>query len=268
MGRVRAPLLVALLWTGTAALVVAHLLEPTNPLADATYLTAILGGAAIAWLGTWKTSGPKLIPVLISAGLTASALGDVIWMVYTWAGLEPDVSLADIPFYAGYLGLGAAMLVIILAHRQDARRVDVDAAIDALTVVTVSVLILWSIVVHGIVTDTSMSATTRAVLAGYPVTDAVLLALVLRVLSERRHRAALGYQLRGRRGLLARLRPRLRPVPGLGAGVGHPRRGLDGRRHPDGHLDVASSAPDARRRRSPSTCGRPWNSSASPSSRS
>ena len=193
MGRVRAPFVVALLWTGTAALVVAHLLEPTNPLADATYLTAILGGVAIAWLGTWKTSGPKLIPVLISAGLTASALGDVIWMVYTWAGLEPDVSLADIPFYAGYLGLGAAMLVIILAHRNDARRVDVDAAIDALTVVTVSVLVLWSIVVHGIVTDTSMSATTRAVLAGYPVTDAVLLALVLRVLSERRHRAALGY---------------------------------------------------------------------------
>ena len=193
MGRLRAPLAVALLWTGTAALVVAHLLEPTNPLSDATYLAAILGGVAVAWLGTWKAPGPKLIPVLISAGLTASALGDVTWMVYTWLGLEPDVSLADIPFYAGYLGLGAAMLVIILAHRQDARRVDVDAAIDALTVVTVSVLILWSVVVHGIVTDTSMSATTRAVLAGYPVTDAVLLALVLRVLSERRHRAALGF---------------------------------------------------------------------------
>ncbi len=193
MGRVRAPLAVALLWTGTAALVVAHLLEPTNPVADATYLIAILGGVAIAWLGTWKTPGPKLIPVLISAGLTASALGDVTWMAYAWAGLEPDVSLADIPFYAGYLGLGAAMLVIILAHREDSRRVDVDAAIDALTVVAVSVVILWSVVVHGIVTDTSMSATTRAVLAGYPVTDAVLLALVLRVLSERRHRAALGF---------------------------------------------------------------------------
>ncbi len=70
---------------------------------------------------------------------------------------------------------------------------DVDAGIDAVTVVAVSVLILWSVAVHGIVTDTSMSATTRAVLAGYPVVDAVLLALVLRVLSVHRHRTTLGY---------------------------------------------------------------------------
>ena len=104
------------------------------------------------------------------------------------------MSLADIPYYAGYLGMGAAMLVIILTRRQGVRRLDVDAAIDALTVVVVSVLVLWSIAVHGIITDTSMSATTRAVLAGYPVCDAVLLALVLRVLSVRRHRAALGYR--------------------------------------------------------------------------
>jgi signal transduction histidine kinase/CheY-like chemotaxis protein len=86
------------------------------------------------------------------------------------------------------------MLVIVLARRQDVRRIDVDAAIDALTVVAVSVLVLWSVVVHGIVTDSSMSAATRAVLAGYPVADAVLLALVLRVLSVRRHRAALGFR--------------------------------------------------------------------------
>ena len=77
-----------------------------------------------------------------------------------------------------------------------------------------------------------------------------------------------GLPLRGRRGLLARLRPRLPPVPGLGHGGGHPRRGLDGRRHPDRHLHVASSASDARGTRSPSRCGRPWASSASPSSRS
>ena len=132
--------------------------------------------------------------MLISSGLTAAALGDFIWLAYTWAGLEPDVSLADIFYYAGYVGLGAAMLVIVLQNRQDGRRVDIDAAIDALTVVVVSVLVLWSVAVHGIVTDTSMSATTRAVLAGYPITDAVLLALVLRVLSVRRHREALGYR--------------------------------------------------------------------------
>ena len=57
-----------------------------------------------------------------------------------------------------------------------------------------------------------------------------------------------GLPLRGRRGLLARLRPRLPAVPGLGHGGGAPRRGLDGRRHPDRHLHVASYASDARGR--------------------
>ena len=246
MGRVRAPLVVVLLWTVTAALVIAHLVGPSGPFADATYLAAIFAGSAIAWLGTWRTPGPKLVPVLISSGLTAAAIGDFIWLAYTWAGLEPDVSLADIFYYAGYLGLGAAMLVIVLQNRQDVRRVDVDAAIDALTVVTVSVLVLWSVAVHGIITDDSMSATTRAVLAGLP---------------HHRRRAAgagapgplrapppggPGLPLRGRGGLLAGVRPRLPPVPGLGHDGGHPRRGLDGRRHPDRHLHVASSAPDAR----------------------
>jgi signal transduction histidine kinase/CheY-like chemotaxis protein len=193
----RAPLALVVLWTATATLVVAHLLGPVGPFQDSTYLAAILAGPVVAWLGAWQTPGRKLIPVLISCGLTASALGDVIWLAYSWAGLEPDVSLADIPYYAGYLGLGAAMLVIVLARRHDVRRVDVDAGIDALTVVVVSVLVLWSIVVHGIVTDSSMSATTRAVLAGYPVADAVLLALVLRVLSVRRHRMALGFRFAG-----------------------------------------------------------------------
>ena len=194
MGPIRAPLAVVLLWTATAVLVVAHLLEPTGPFADTTYLVAIFAGALVAWLGAWRTPGPKLVPVLISCGITASAFGDLIWLAYTWAGLEPDVSLADIPYYAGYLGLGAAMLVIVLPRRKGVRRIDVDAAIDAFTVIIVSVLVLWSVAVHGIVTDSSMSATTRAVLAGYPVTDAVLLALVLRVLSVRRHRAALGFR--------------------------------------------------------------------------
>ena len=53
--------------------------------------------------------------------------------------------------------------------------------------------VLWSLsAVDGIVTDDSMSATTRAVLAGYPIIDAVLLALVLRALAvpHRRRRLA------------------------------------------------------------------------------
>jgi two-component system, sensor histidine kinase and response regulator len=113
-------------------------------------------------------------------------------MIYAWTGRDPDVSLADIPFYGSYLGLGAAVLLITVRHRLDAARVDVDAAIDALTVVVVSVLVFWSTSVHQIVEDNTVSVLNRLVVGGYPLLDAVLLALVLRALSVRHLRRALG----------------------------------------------------------------------------
>ena len=38
-----------------------------------------------------------------------TALGDLIWLVYSWTGSEPHVSLADIPYLMSYLGLGGAV---------------------------------------------------------------------------------------------------------------------------------------------------------------
>jgi two-component system, sensor histidine kinase and response regulator len=181
------------LWTLTAVVVVAHLVWPTGPLGDVMYLGAILAAPVIAALGARSAPpGQRRVAVLIATGIATSALGDVIWDLYVWTGHDPDVSLADIPYYAAYAFLVAAMLAIVLTQRHDARRVNIDAAVDALTVVVVSVLLLWSVAVRGIITDTTVPISTRVVLAGYPVLDAVLLALVLRVLSVRRHRAALG----------------------------------------------------------------------------
>jgi two-component system sensor histidine kinase/response regulator len=183
------------LWTITAALVVLHLLRPTGPWGDTTYLLGVWVGPAVAWVGTWSTRpGRRLIPVLIATGLTLSAIGDLLWMVYVWTGRDPDVSLADIPYCSSYVGLGAAVVVVSLLRRDADRagRLDVDAFIDALTVVVVSVLVFWSISIQHIVADSSMSAVTRVVLGGYPVADAVLLALVLRALSDPRSRRALG----------------------------------------------------------------------------
>ena len=96
------------------------------------------------------------------------------------------------PYFASYLGLGAALLVIAVRSHGGGWRPDLNAAIDALTVVVVSVTVLWSVSVRDIVDDGSVSVPVRVVLASYPIADAVLLALVLRVLSVRRHREALG----------------------------------------------------------------------------
>ncbi len=184
---------VAGLWGLTALLAVVHLVQPAGRTADVTYLAVIVAAPVVAWLGVRRApQGARLVPLLISLGLAASALGDVLWQAYTWAGAEPDVSIADVPYYASYLGLGAAVLVITVRHRLDSNRVDVDAAVDALTVVVVSVLVFWTTSIHDIVEDRTVSSLTRVVLAGYPVLDAILLALVLRALAERHRREALG----------------------------------------------------------------------------
>jgi two-component system sensor histidine kinase/response regulator len=181
------------LWALTAVLVLGHLAQPTGALGDTTYLLGVGLAPVVAWLGTLRARpGSRLVPALIASGLTASALGDLIWYVYYWTGNETDVSVADVPYLLSYVGLGAAILVITLVRHDGTARIEGDAVIDAMTVVVVSVLLIWSLSVHDIVADTSLSAFTRVVLAVYPVADAVLLALVLRALSVRRTREALG----------------------------------------------------------------------------
>jgi two-component system sensor histidine kinase/response regulator len=190
---VRLPRPVLAWWAFTAALVLCHLLTPAGPFDDATYLLVVGVAPVVAWLGTRRAApGARLVPWLITAGLAASALGDLLWMIYTWVGAEPDVSWADIPFYASYLGLGGAVLVVTVRHRHNHARVDIDAVVDALTVVVVSVLIFWTTSIHELAEDRSVSPLTRFVVAGYPVLDAVLLALVLRAMAERHRRHALG----------------------------------------------------------------------------
>jgi two-component system, sensor histidine kinase and response regulator len=184
---------VLVLFSITAVLVVLHLLQPAGRAADATYLIAVGAAAVFAWLGAWRSGpGRRLVPALISAGLTASAIGDLIWLRISWSGGEPDVSIADLFYVGSYLGIGAALLVILIGRRGAGPRIDVDAAIDALTVVVVSIIVLWSLSIRDIVDDGSTEVFTRIVQAAYPVADALLLALVLRMLSSRRHRAALG----------------------------------------------------------------------------
>ncbi|GAB3247535.1 hybrid sensor histidine kinase/response regulator [Nocardioides dilutus] len=187
----------AVLLGAVAVSVAAYVLLPYGRLTDVAYLLVVASATVLGLLGTWRTPrGRRLIPGLITAGVAATALGDFVWMAIWWSGGEPDVSVADVPYVAGYLGLGAALLVIAMRSSLSGsrERLDVDAGLDAVTVVLVSVMVLWSVAVRDIVDDGSTAVPTRVVLAAYPILDAVLLALVLRVLSVRRHREALGFR--------------------------------------------------------------------------
>ncbi|WP_193614220.1 response regulator [Nocardioides lijunqiniae] len=175
-------------------LLAVHAVVPTGPVGDATYLLAVLAAAVVAGVAFLRApSGARLVPGLIAAGLTSSGLGEVAWYAYYWQGLEPDVSLADVPYFLSYVALGAAMFVVTLVRTQAGRRrIDADAVLDTLSILTVSVLIFWSTSISSLVADQSISPFETAVLGAYPVADAILLALVVRALATPRTRAAIG----------------------------------------------------------------------------
>ena len=51
------------------ALLAAHLLKPSGPIGNATYLAAVSGAAAMAWIGALRRPrGPTHIPVLDRCG--------------------------------------------------------------------------------------------------------------------------------------------------------------------------------------------------------
>ena len=175
------------------ALVAAHLLEPSGVLGDATYLAAIGGAAAMAWVGALRSPrGPSRIPVLIAAGITANAVGELIWILYVQAGYEPNVSVADVAYFLAYVGLTAALVLGMQIRVGAGARVDPDSIIDTLTIIVVSVLVFWHLSIAAIVADTTISGFTRFVQASYPVLDAILLAMVIRALMARRTRSTVG----------------------------------------------------------------------------
>jgi two-component system sensor histidine kinase/response regulator len=182
--------LFAWLVTLAALAVAARLLRPSGLVWDTLYEIVLLAASVAAWLGTARAlPGDRLMRALVASGLTASALGDLGWI--TWNTHEVDVSLGDAFYLSSYVGLAGAVLAVIL-RRGGGVRVDADAVIDALTVVVVGVLAIWSVSIHDIVAHESGSSFSHLLQAAYPIADVVLLALVLRALSSRRARKALG----------------------------------------------------------------------------
>jgi signal transduction histidine kinase len=133
-----------------------------------------------------------LVPRLIATGLSLTALGDVLWNALELMGVDTDVSIADPPFLASYVVLCIALCTVLARTRsRNGNRLDVDFLVDALTIVVVSVLIIWSTSIDAIIADDSVPPFVRAVWAAYPLADAVLLALVVRVLMSQSARASI-----------------------------------------------------------------------------
>ncbi|MET1133928.1 MAG: ATP-binding protein [Aeromicrobium sp.] len=173
------------------AVVLAGAFADNAALADACYLSVMVGAGIAAWLGALRAdAGQRLAPALIAAGVSCSALGEVAWIALDAAGAGTDVSLADPLWFASYGFLIGAMWVVLKRSRPDGRT-DVGFVLDAVTIGVVCVLVFWRMSVDAIVADSSVGAGVRIVWASYPIMDAVLLALVIRVLLSRSARAAI-----------------------------------------------------------------------------
>jgi signal transduction histidine kinase len=161
--------------------VVVHVATDNAVLANVCYLGTLIGASFGAWAGAEHAPrGQRVVPRLIALGISLTALGETLWMILKALGTEADVSIADGPWFLSYAALGAA-LGVVLKQVQASSHFDANFLIDAATIVVVSVLIFWSLVIESIVADQSVPLVVRAVWAAYPVADAVLLALIIRV---------------------------------------------------------------------------------------
>jgi signal transduction histidine kinase len=161
---------------------------------NTAYLGLLVAASIGAWVGAERTSRERRrVPRLIAAGLSLSALGDVLWTVLDLRGVDTDASVADIPWLASYVVLGTALWLVLTraTHGQVARRrPDVDFLIDVASIVAVGVMVLWTTALDAIVDDGSLPVLVRVLWVSYPLADAVLLALVLRILMSREGRGA------------------------------------------------------------------------------
>jgi two-component system sensor histidine kinase/response regulator len=175
------------------ALCVLYLIWPEGWRGDSTYLGALVLAGVLAWVGARRWGGPYRY--WIAAGVSASALGDVIYETHTaWRGFEPDISIADVPWLLSYIGVGVGILRLLRSGRRSART-DLDGVIDMAVVALVAMLVMWYFWLEPTLSDNSVALFVRSVWAAYPVLDAALLAIVLRVIVERRTTTFVGLSM-------------------------------------------------------------------------
>ena len=184
----RRTLWLALVAAGWLAAVVIHVVRPSDGWVGVAFITVQGGSAVAAWLGSRTTTPERRLPArLVAAALASNALGEVIWYTYVVYQDNTDATLADVGWLVAY-ALFCAALSISLVRARQGEKVDVDSLIDALTIVTISVMVLWNVSVASVAGDPSLTPLVKVVWSTYPMFDAILLALVIRIVSDRRAR--------------------------------------------------------------------------------
>ena len=173
------------------AAVAVHVVRPSTLWVAVAFIGTLSAAALCAWIASFRTPPPRRLPaMLVAAGLTTNALGEVAWYTVVIGSESTDVSLADVGWVVSYFFLGAALWISLVQSREG-ERFGLESVIDALTIVAVSVLTLWNFSVAQIAGDPSLTPLIKLVWSTYPIMDAILIGLVIRIATDRRARAAI-----------------------------------------------------------------------------
>jgi len=167
-------------------LVVVHLVVRGELANESTYYAAMVL-SAIATGAAWRVyrRTPRSPWNWIVAGVACSAIGDLCYLALSQRGNgDVGASIADLAWIAAYTMFGIAMLALL---RRDERRFapDIDVLLDVATVVAIAVPLLWELSPNDLWADGSVAVWDRATWLIYPVLDAVLIALAIRLLATR-----------------------------------------------------------------------------------
>ncbi|GIE76805.1 hypothetical protein Aph02nite_27550 [Actinoplanes philippinensis] len=170
---------------GLLATVVYYLLPEGTALASAGYNTiGLIAGLTILAAVRWHRPERPWAWILFGAGMILSVTGDFTWWYLDHVRhVEPYPSVADVFYLASYPPLIGGLFLL---HRRRGR--DLAGLIDAAMVATGLGLVLWVFVLHPVAAEDAASMLERAVSTAYPSLDALLLAMVARLLIDRRAR--------------------------------------------------------------------------------
>lgn len=176
----------------TGLLMLVHVATPWLVPDEMAYSAVLVIAVVVAWAGALSQPAPRPASMMMAGGLTLWVGGEALWVLQSFRGPVPPVSVADVGYLLGYIGLVGALGSLALRPTRDRRRPDAGVALDLLTAVAVSLVVIWTLVGRGVWSDTSLSGFERVVLSLYPVGDAVLLALAVRLVVSPQTRAVAG----------------------------------------------------------------------------
>jgi len=158
---------------------VGRLLVPAGTANDLLYLLVVTGAAVLAWCAVL---GGSRAGAWTAAGVTLSAVGDWVWQLLAWAGAPTDVSVADIAYLVAYLAVGMGLRRVLARTVEGSR---VDRFVDTAAVFLFVVYLEYVVALQDSIGDQALPSLDRVVMAGYPVLDAWLVALVVRLFFAR-----------------------------------------------------------------------------------